>query len=67
MPKIYLWSYKEKNVDIILITCNKNAKFIKYAYETIIIPSENNSESLEHVLAFTFINILIEYYKELYI
>lgn len=58
---------KEKNVDIILITCNKNAKFIKYAYETIIIPSENNSESLEHVLAFTFINILIEYYKELYI
>ena len=58
---------KEKNIDIILITCNKNAKFMKYAYETIIIPSDNNSESLEHVLVFTFINILLEYYKELYI
>ena len=58
---------KEKNIDIILITCNKNAKFMKYVYKTIIIPSDNNSESLEHVLVFTFINILLEYYKELYI
>lgn len=56
---------KEKNNDMILITCNKNAKFIKYSSEHIVIPCENNSAIIdEHILLFIFLNILTEYYKE---
>ncbi|MEI0701872.1 MurR/RpiR family transcriptional regulator [Brachyspira intermedia] len=56
---------KEKNMDLILITCNKNAKFIKYSSEHIVISCEDNSMIIdEHVLLFVFLNILIEYYKE---
>ena len=56
---------KEKNIEIILITCNKNAKFIKYSSEYIVISCDDNSSIIdEHVLLFVFLNILIEYYKE---